>query len=264
MANTNKGRKFYIAVTTPGGSTPLACPSDLNQGQFEALNWTQVSNVGSIGESGMQTNLPTYDELSTEVMQKQKGISNAGDPPVEVARNPTDPGQVALRAAAATKFNYAFKTEDNDAPSSDYTNSIYYNRGVVTGPTRPNGRNEDFILEVFTLGLNQREIVVNPQAQVVTANILPPAVIGTAAQTGVELTAYPGTWSNGPVTYTYQWQADDAGDGSFADITGATASTYTPAAGTEGDALRVEVTAVNGEGTPVAAYSLPTQLQASA
>src|SRR5690606_27926337 len=118
----------------------------------------------------------------------QKGISNAGDPPIEVARNPTDLGQIALRAAAATKFNYAFKIEDNDAPSSSYTNSIYYNRGVVTGPTRPNGRNEDFILEVFTLGLNQREIVVDPAATVVTANVVLPAISGLA-ETGEVLTA---------------------------------------------------------------------------
>lgn len=262
MANTNKGRKFYIAVTTPGGSTPAPQASDLSKGQYEALNWTEVSNVGSIGESGMQTNLPTYDELSTEVTQKQKGISNAGDPPVEVARNPTDPGQIALRAAAATKFQYAFKTEDNDAPSSNYTNSIYYNRGVVTGPTRPNGRNEDFILEVFTLGLNQREIVVDPAATVITANVILPAISGLA-ETGEVLTAYPGTWSNGPVTLTYQWQADDAGNGSFADISGATSSTFTAVVGNEGDALRVAVTAVNGEGTPVTAYSAPTQVQTS-
>lgn len=162
MAQTNKGRKFFIAVDAPASTTPLPCPDDLTQQEFEALEWLEVKNVGSIGESGTQTNLPTYDELATEVTQKQKGISNAGDPPVECARNPTDDGQKAMRAAAKTKFNHAFKTEDNDAPQAGYTNSVYYNRGLVTGPTRPGGRNEDFILEVFTLGLNQLEIVVDP------------------------------------------------------------------------------------------------------
>lgn len=262
MAQTNRGRKVYIAVTAPGGSVPEAQPSVLNQGQYEALDWMEVSNVGSVGESGMNENIVSYDELSTDVTQKQKGIANAGDPVIECARNPTDLGQIAMRAAAATRMIYAFKFEDADAPSSGYTNTVYYNRGVVAGPTRPNGRNEDFILENYTLGLVQREIVVDPEAATITANIVLPAISGIAA-TGDVLTAYPGVWSNGPVALTYQWQADEAGNDSFANISGATGQTFTPVVGNEGDALRVAVTAVNGEGTPVTAYSAPTQLQAS-
>jgi hypothetical protein len=163
MANTNKGRKFYIAVATAGQPEPVPQATDLTQTEYEALIWLEVKNVGAIGESGTNTNIVSYDELSTEVTQKQKGISNAGDPTVECARNPPDPGQQAMRAAAKTKYYYAFKTEDADAPDENTTNSVYYNRGLVTGPTRPNGRNEDFILEVFTLGLVQKEIVVDPE-----------------------------------------------------------------------------------------------------
>lgn len=164
MANTNKGRKFYIACTVADGPIPLAQPTDLTRSAYEALLWTEVKNVGSVGETGTQTNTVSYDELSTDVTQKQKGISNAGDPPVECARNPSDPGQIGMRAAGTTKYYYAFKTEDADAPDEDTTNTVYFNRGLVTGPTRPGGRNEDFILEVFTLGLIQKEIVVDPEA----------------------------------------------------------------------------------------------------
>lgn len=163
MANTNAGRKFYIACTVLGGPIPLAQPTDLTKTQYEALLWTEVSNVGSVGQTGTKTNITSYDELGTAVTQKNKGVSNAGDPPVEVARNPTDPGQKALRAAGATKYNYAFKTEGSDAPDATMTNTIFYNRGVVTGPERPNGRVEDYDLEIFTLGLNQLEIVVDPE-----------------------------------------------------------------------------------------------------
>lgn len=168
MANTNAGRKFFIAVTTVAGPpivhTPAPQAEDLTLSQYEALTWLEVKNVGSIGQTGTDTNLVSYDELATEVTQKQKGISNAGDPEIECARNPKDPGQKAMRDAAKTKFNFAFKTEDADAPSAGETNSVYYNRGVVSGPFRPNGRNEDFILETFRLGLNQKEIVVDPEA----------------------------------------------------------------------------------------------------
>ncbi|HEV7253879.1 MAG TPA: hypothetical protein VGN97_12405 [Mesorhizobium sp.] len=164
MAQTNAGRKVYIACTVAGGPIPLAQPTDLTGSAYAALLWTEVKNVGMVGDRGTQTNTVSYDELGTDVTQKGKGISNAGDPDIECARNPTDPGQIAMRAAAATKFNYAFKIEDADAPDANSTNSIYYNRGLVTGPRRPGGRNEDFILEIFTLGLVQKEIVVNPTA----------------------------------------------------------------------------------------------------
>lgn len=164
MPNTNAGRKLYIACTSAGGSTPEAQPTTLNQAAFEALDWTEVSDVGSIGQTGTSENVVTYDTLATSVSQKQKGIANAGDPEIEVARSPTDNGQKALRAAALTKYNYAFKIEDADAPDASTTNTIYYNRGIITGPARPNGGNEDFILEVYTLGLNQKEIVVDPAA----------------------------------------------------------------------------------------------------
>lgn len=240
MANTNKGRKFYVAVTAPGGTTPAPQPTDLNQAQYEALNWLEVKNVGSIGESGTDTNLPTYDELATEVTQKQKGISNAGDPDVEVARNAADDGQKAMRAAAKTKFNYAFKTEDNDAPDANHTNSVYYNREVVTGPRRPNGRNEDFVLEVYKLGLNQIEIVVDPVSLVAPANTQLPSIAGVLTQ-GSTLTAIPGKWTGEPA-FTYQWKRDGT------NIAGATSASYTLVVADATKSISVSVTGTNPAG----------------
>lgn len=248
MANTNRGRKVYIAVTSPGGTTPAPQPSALNQGQYEALNWTEVGNVGSVGESGMNENIVSYDELSTDVTQKQKGIANAGDPVIECARNPTDPGQIAMRAAAATRLTYAFKIEDADAPSVGYTNTIYYNRGVVAGPTRPNGRNEDFILENYTLGLVQREIVVDPAALSVPANSIGPSIALVAADT---FTVNEGIWSNTPTGFAYLWEEDDTGWTAISG--GGTTKTVTY---TGSNDLRVTVTASNGAGAGTPAVSL--------
>lgn len=153
MAKTLKGRTVWINCTASNGTTPQAQNSDIaNAAAYAALNWTQIKNVGSIGESGPSTNLPAYDELGTDVTQKSKGITDAGNPTLEISYTAADNGQVALRAASLTNNNYAFKWLDDD-------NVVYYNRGVVTGPTHPNGRNEDFRVDVFTLGLNQREII---------------------------------------------------------------------------------------------------------
>jgi hypothetical protein len=249
MANTNKGRKFYVCATPQ--------PTDLDLAAYEALTWVEVLHVGSVGDMGMDTNVVTYDELATEVSQKQKGISNAGDPVIECARSASDPGQLVLRTAAGTKFIYAFKLEDADAPSSGYTNTVYYNRGIVNGPARPGGRAEDFILENFTLGLVQKEVVKDPAAASAPVNSVLPAISGIA-QTGQVLTAYEGSWSNSPTGFTYQWQHDAAGNGTFTNIVaGSTGKQFTAVVGDVGNRLRVIVTALNGAGsTP--ANSAPT------
>jgi len=154
--NTNAGSKLYICETAQQGM--------LTAEQFAALAWVQVRGVGSLGETGSTTNILTYDTWDDDVVQKAKGMTNAGDPEIELARNPTDAGQIILRAAALTNLNYAFKVERNDKPNTDVgsTPTIRYNRGLVTGPRQPNGRNEDFDLEVFALGLQQRQITVDP------------------------------------------------------------------------------------------------------
>jgi hypothetical protein len=158
---TNSGAKFYIAVDNAGLALPQ--PSALTKAQFEALDWLEVKGVGSVGETGTNTNILAYDTLATEVSNKSKGISNAGDPDVEVARIYNDPGQIQMRAAALTRPSYAFKYEQDDQITPTTGNgTTYFNRGIITGPRHPNGRNEDFVLEVYTLGLNQKEIVVEP------------------------------------------------------------------------------------------------------
>jgi len=154
MANTNAHSKVYICDD--------AQQSDLTQSAYEALDWTEIKGIGSFGETGVSTNMLNYDTWDTDVTQKAKGISDAGSPELEVARIASDPGQQALRAAALTNLNYAIKIERNDKATLAGTPTVLYNRGLIVGPRRPNGRNEDFDLEVFTFGFQQLEIVVNP------------------------------------------------------------------------------------------------------
>jgi hypothetical protein len=154
--NTNSGKKLYVCSTAQG--------TDLDATGFAALTWVQVKGVGSHGEAGSSTNILSYDTWDTSVVQKAKGMTDAGSPEIELARIPTDAGQVILRAAALTNLNYAFKIEGNDKPTTEVgaTPTIIYNRGLVTGPKRPLGRNEDFDLEVFTLAFQQHEVIVDP------------------------------------------------------------------------------------------------------
>lgn len=236
MPNTNSAKSLWIA-TTPQ-------ENDLNRAAFEALTWVQVKGVGNFGETGSSTNILTYDTWDTVVTQKAKGITDAGSPEVELARIPLDPGQILMRDAARQNFNYAFRITGNDPAIVGGQPTVIYNRGLVTGPKRPNGRNEDFDLEMFTLGLNQVEVVVNPLiAGNPPVNTVVPAVSGTA-RVGFVLTATTGTFTgDATITYSYQWLSGGA------IIVGANASTYTAVLADLGKVMSVRVTAVNASGT---------------
>lgn len=246
MAKSLKGRIVYVCSTAQTGLP-------LNAAAFAALTWVAVGNVGSIGESGPNTNLPSYDELDTDVTQKSKGITDGGNPPIECSYNASDAGQAILRAAALTTGDYAVAWTDDDGIT-------YYNCGKITGPTHPNGRNEDFRLDVFTLGANQREVIVGAAAAPV--NSIPPAIAGgVSAASGLLYVMSPGAWSNLPSSYVYQWQQDTAGNNSFSDIGGATGATYDPISGNIGNKIRVGVKGVNGFGTTASfTYSFPSSL----
>lgn len=156
FANTNAGKKVYIC------NTPQQ--ADLDKTEFEALTWVEVKGIGNFGETGASTNLLNYDTWDTDVSQKAKGVTDGGSPELEVARIPDDPGQVILRTIALTNLNYAIKIEGNDKPDNHVASkpTIRYNRGLVVGPRTPNGRIEDFDLEIFTFGMNQRQLTVDP------------------------------------------------------------------------------------------------------
>jgi hypothetical protein len=152
--NTNSGRKLYICAT--------AQVTALDAAGYAALTWVRVIGVGKMDAIGTKQNILNYDTWDTDVIQKAKGLKDAGSPQVEIARNVGDNGQDALRAAALVNLPYAFKIEGNDKLTSGGSNGLIYNRGYVGGPERPQGRNEDFDLEMFSMGFIDLEIVVDP------------------------------------------------------------------------------------------------------
>lgn len=240
MAETLKGRKIYICATPQ--------PNDLDRAGFEALTYIQIKGVGSIGQTGTNDNIVSYDEMDSDVLPKSKGISNAGDPPIELSRKATDNGQIAFRNAGLTKEAYAFKITDGDA-TEDFTPTTYYLRAIVGGPTKPNGRQENFDLETYVLGCIQRELQIDPEG-VDTPEAVPFSIaIRGGNMEGDTLTVDNGQWLKGPSSFTYKWYRDDAGDGVFVQIAGETDDAYVLAAADVGNAVRAGVTGTNAEGS---------------
>jgi hypothetical protein len=155
MGNSMQGSKVYICTTSQS-----TAPADATA--YAALTWVEIKKVGNMGQMGMSQNILTYPTWGDGVADKSKGMADAGSPTLEVMRDTADTGQDGLRTAAATNLKYAFKIERNDKLTGGGTNSIFYNWGVVSGPTRPQGGNEDFDVEVFTLGFSSAEVSVDP------------------------------------------------------------------------------------------------------
>ena len=84
-----------------------------------------------------------------------------------------------------------------------------------------------------------------------------PTISGTA-QVGQTLTASPGSWTNGPTSYAYQWKQCDSSGGNCVAISGATLSTYVLQRADLGKTVRVSVTASNDAGTSAPATSTQT------
>lgn len=238
FADTNSGRRFFICATPQ--------PNNLDAAGFAALTWVEVTGIGSLGETGISTNILTYDTWDEDVIQKGKGQTDGGSPELELARKPNDAGQILLNALALTPQNYAIKTLLNNAATEGGTGTVRYNRGIITGPRNPNGRNEDFEIDIFTFGLNQRQITVNPLSGNPPVNTVLPAITGTA-QVASTLTGTNGTWvGDATITYSKQWKANGVA------IPGAVAATYQPTPDTVGKYISLTVTATNAAGVVVA------------
>lgn len=143
---TNFGGTFAISTTSEN--------DDLDLSGFAALEYTTVPNIGSHGDSGVNQNVVNYSTWDRNVIAKGKGEADAGSPTIEFL-DIASSGMTLLLAAAdvdeADSFAYKIIWPDN---------SIEYNRGIVTGPLRMKGGNEDFKRLQFTLGFNQVPVVV--------------------------------------------------------------------------------------------------------
>ncbi|HEV2981381.1 MAG TPA: S8 family serine peptidase [Solirubrobacteraceae bacterium] len=96
-----------------------------------------------------------------------------------------------------------------------------------------------------------------PVVSVAPQNRSRPAIAGLA-DVGQTLTAEPGTWTEGPTSYAYQWQRCDAKGANCAPIAEANAATYTLTLADGGATLRVVVIASNGAGASAPATSSHT------
>jgi len=143
---TNFGGTFSISTT--------AANDDLTLSEFLGLSYTEIPNLVTSDPTGVTQNVVSDSTWDRPVVCKGKGEANAGDPNVEFQDTPSAGMDLFVAAAAYDNTNsYAFLFQWADG-------SEEYNRGLVTGPQRTKGGNEDFKHVIFTLGLQQPPEVV--------------------------------------------------------------------------------------------------------
>jgi len=143
---TNFGGTFSISTT--------ATNLDLTLSEFLGLSYTEIPNLVTSDPTGITQNVVSDSTWDRPVVCKGKGEANAGDPNVEFQDTASAGMDLMVAAAAYDNTNsYAFLFTWADG-------SEEYNRGLVTGPQRTKGGNEDFKHVIFTLGLQQPPEVV--------------------------------------------------------------------------------------------------------
>jgi Phage tail tube protein, TTP len=118
--SSNSGDQLFIATGATANSVPA------NQAAWEALTWTEIGGVMEIGEYGDETNIISYKKLATGRVNKLTGTKDAGNSAVQMASDPLDAGQIALKAAAGTKLRSNFKRILKDAADANDPNSVHY------------------------------------------------------------------------------------------------------------------------------------------
>jgi hypothetical protein len=102
----------------------------------------------------------------------------------------------------------------------------------------------------------------SPPPPLVPVSLAAPTITG-GITVGDTLTEVHGTWSNGPTSYTYQWQRCNSNGAACVAIAGATGQTYTLSAADPGSSIRVAETASNGAGAGAQASSNATAVIAA-
>src|SRR5215217_7139586 len=91
--------------------------ADFVAADFASQSWVEIDGYQSAGPLG-----DAAQEIATDLINRGRTILQKGtrrSPATEhvFATIKTDPGQIALRAAQASPYNYAFRLVDNDAPA---------------------------------------------------------------------------------------------------------------------------------------------------
>jgi hypothetical protein len=154
---TATGCRYFI-----GGTTAIDYTTDAAAiAAFEAMTWVEIKEVEDGGEFGDESADVSFQSLGDGRVRHLKGARDAGTIALVVGDDPLDAGQLAVRAAEKTKFQYNFKVEYEDAPSALYENSVDYFRGLVMSARKNVGTGDNVLRRTFNIGISTEILTVD-------------------------------------------------------------------------------------------------------
>ena len=88
-----------------------ALPSTYDTAGFDAVTWTEIGLIESIGEFGADAEIGEFTPLGTGIKAKTMGASDYGSFPMTIGKTATDDGLVALLAHQGQPGALPFKVE---------------------------------------------------------------------------------------------------------------------------------------------------------
>lgn len=131
-AISSAGTRVYISATLP---------ATYNEAGYEALTWTAIGNIESVGDYGATFDAVTFDPLDTGVRMKAKGVKDNGDITLPFAYDSADAGVVILKAASDSMNDYSFKVVGQDGKADYFAGKVMAftkSRGAVNDIYRGN------------------------------------------------------------------------------------------------------------------------------
>lgn len=148
------GSKVFVGLAKASKTT------DFVAADFNGMSWVEVGWLENIGAFGDESSEITFDAIGQGRTQKLKGVRNAGNMELIAGVDYTDPGQIALRAAEATKDDYAMRVDFNDKPvGGTVPSKRYFVAKIMSARETLDGANNVTKLHAI-LGINSNVVRV--------------------------------------------------------------------------------------------------------
>lgn len=148
------GAQFYI------GSTITLDGSDLTEGDFSGISWTEVTGWETMGGLGDAAEIIRTILINEGRVNKAKGTRDAGTMENRFARITGDSGQAAMETAEGSNSNYAFKIEFDDQPSGGSNPTTLYFAALVASKNRVGGDANTVDMKVYNCEVNSNVVEV--------------------------------------------------------------------------------------------------------
>lgn len=147
----SKGTKIYLSS---------ALPSTYDVAGYDALTWTEIGMIESVGDFGPESSVGTFTPIGTGVACKFMGTTDNGEITLTIAKTSTDTGLSTLIAAQGATSSIAMKVELSEVGTTTqgHTTPAKHTRymfpGLVKGARITVGTGDDVVKVNTSLVIN--------------------------------------------------------------------------------------------------------------